>query len=108
MKKNWKTIVVLVVMALLVAALIVVVKRKLVPPEEKMTLERIRQYKILRQEQQLIVEILQFKYDAAVLQAKFQPAPQRAQQGPARQKVNVPELGIEGEFIPLNELPPEM
>ncbi len=27
---------------------------------------------------------------------------------PERQKVKIPELGIEGEFIPLNELPPEM
>ncbi len=27
---------------------------------------------------------------------------------PERQKVKIPELGIEGEFIPLDELPPEM
>lgn len=105
--KYWKTILVMAVIMLLVAALIVITKTKLVSQEERVTLDRIRQYKIVKEEQQLIVDILQAKYDAAVLQSKMQPAQRpRPVQRPA-----IPEgtpVTIEGEFIPVEKLPPEM
>ena len=41
------------------------------------------------------------KQVAAITKPETQSAPQR-------QKVEIPELGIEGEFIPLDELPSEM
>lgn len=38
---------------------------------------RISQYKLIREEQELITDILTLRYDAAVIQAKFKPAPPR-------------------------------
>lgn len=105
--KYWKTILVVAVIMLLVAALIVITRTKLVSQEERVTLDRIRQYKIVKEEQQLIVDILQAKYEMAVLQSKMQPA----QKPRPVQRPVMPEgtpVNIEGKFIPVEKLPPEM
>ena len=69
------------------------------------TVERIRTMKIVQEETLLIRDILLLKSEVAKIQAANAPP---AQSKPARQKVEVPELGVEGEFIPLAELPANM
>lgn len=45
------------------------------PQSEKDIQNRISQYELVKEEQQLITDILTLKYEAAVIQSKFQPAP---------------------------------
>ncbi len=66
------------------------------------TLERIRTYKIVHEEQQLVRDIMLLRVEVSKLQAANAP-----QQRPQRPQVKVPELGVEGEFVPLDQLPPE-
>lgn len=53
---------------------------------EKDIKTRIKQYKLVKEEQQLITDILTLRYDAAVIQAKFKPAQPAPQ--PVPPKVN--------------------
>lgn len=69
---------------------------QLKPTPEKVYRDEIEKFKMIKEHQALQLEIM--KINAAIAQM----------QAPARQKVNVPELGVEGEFIPLGELPKEM
>lgn len=73
---------------------------ELKPTLEKTYAEETRRLKLVKEHQMLQLEVM--KINAAIAQ-RGAPA-----QSPARQKVNVPELGVEGEFIPLDELPLRM
>lgn len=96
--KNWKTVLVTAVIALLVVALVLMTQRGIVPQGERETKNRIRQYKIVLEEQRLITEILTLKYDAAVIQSKFKPAPEQS----------LPPGTIESmEYIPMDKIPPD-
>ena len=98
--KNWKTVLVTAVIALLVVALVLMAQRGYVSQNERAAKARIKQYKIVLDEQRLITEILTLKYDAAVIQSKYQPT-----QKPATQ--NVPNGEITGmEYIPMDKIPP--
>ena len=69
------------------------------------TLERIRTYKIVQEETQLIRDILLLKVEVAKIQAaNAPPAPATRPAIPARQKVDVPGIG-EGEFVPMDQIP---
>ena len=46
---------------------------------EAETVERIRQYKILKEEQQLVTDILKIRYEAAVIKTKLNPGLQLPQ-----------------------------
>lgn len=72
--KQWKTVLVSVVFALLVGALVVLALRVYEPQRD--IKDRISQYQLVLEEQQLITDILTLRYDVAVIQAKFKPAPQ--------------------------------
>jgi len=67
------------------------------------TLERIRTMKIVQEETLLMRDILLLKVEVAKIRAANTPPAQ-----PAKQKVAVPELGVEGEFVPLDQLPKDM
>jgi len=107
---NWKTIVILLVAVTLFAGCQVTMTptdpQKAAKAEAKKaesdTLERIRTMKIVQAETLLIRDILLLKAEVAKIQAANTPP--KAQ----RQPVAVPELGIEGEFIPQDQLPAEM
>lgn len=73
--KQWKTVLVTVVIALLVVALVLMALKGITPQIERETKNRIRQYNLVLEEQRLITEILTLKYDAAIIQAKFNPVP---------------------------------
>ena len=68
------------------------------------TLERIRTMKIVQEESILIRDILLLKAEIAKIQAANTP-PAKTDSKPAQQKIEVPELGIKGEFVPQDELP---
>ena len=70
----WKTVVVVVVV-LLVAALACVANYAFEDKAEKATKQRIRQYRIIAEEQQLIRQILEDKLAVAKIQAQFAPQP---------------------------------
>ena len=91
-----KLILLLVVVSLLLSGC----GMQLTASPEKNYAEETRRLKMVKEHQILQLEVMRINAEIAKMQA---PA-----QRPARQKVNVPELGVEGEFIPLNELPPEM
>jgi len=82
--KQWKTVLVTAVIVLLVVALAPV---KPVEPEKDIK-GRIKQLKLVLEEQKLITEILQLRYDAAVIRAKFTPA----QPEPAPQPALPPQI----------------
>jgi len=63
------------VILLLVATLVVVITTKPTSQEEKNAKERIRKYTIVRDEEKLITEILSYRYNAATIRSKMQPAP---------------------------------
>lgn len=73
--KNWRTVLVTTVFVLLVAMLGWMVLRNLGSGAIRATKGRIRQYEVIREEQELIRDILKFRYETAQLQAKFKPAP---------------------------------
>lgn len=73
--KNWKTVLVTAVIGLLVATLAVIGWRSRASYAIK---SRIGQYKLLRTEQQLIHDIVSLRYETAVIQSKFNPAPATA------------------------------
>jgi len=81
------------------------VKKAETKKAEADTLERIRTMKIVQEETLLIRDILLLKVEVAKIQAANAPP---AQPKPARQTVAVPELGVEGEFIPMDEMPANM
>lgn len=99
--KQWKTVLVTVVIVLLVVALGLMVLRNSESQVVRDTKGRIKQYEIIAKEQRLITEILQLKYDAALIQSKFksiQPAQQQTQ--------NAPPGTITGmEYIPIDKIP---
>lgn len=72
--KQWKTVLVSVAIALLVAALVVLTLRVSGSQSERDIKNRISQYKLVKEERQLITDILTLKYEAAVIQSKFQSA----------------------------------
>lgn len=72
---KWKTIVVTAVIGLLVATLAVIGWRS---RTNYAIQTRIGQYKLMKEEQQLITDILNLKYEAALIKAKFNPAPTTA------------------------------
>jgi len=76
--KQWKTVLVTAVIALLVVVLIVLAQKAIEPQDEREIKARIKSYKLVLEEQSLITEILNLRYEAAVIQAKFKPAPQPA------------------------------
>lgn len=97
---KWKTIVIGILLLIVASGCQVTLDPS--NPENKALSDlqdRIGQLKILKEEKQLTLEVMRLHLLIAQMQA---PA-----QAPPRQKVEVPELGIEGEFIPLDELPPE-
>ncbi len=73
--KNWRTILVTAVIVLLVAILGWMVLTNLETQATKDTKGRIKQYKLIREEQEMIRDILTFRYETSLLQAKFKPAP---------------------------------
>jgi len=98
--KNWKTSLVTAVIVLLVVALGLMLLRNSESQAERDTRGRISQYEMIAKEQRLITEILTLKYDAAVIQSKFQPA----QRPPTQQ----PPGSIDSmEFIPIDQIPPD-
>jgi len=81
--KQWKTIVVTAVMVLLVVILVVLSVKALEPQSTRDMKGRIKQFKVELEQQELITKILQLRYEAAVIRAKFapvqpEPAPQPA------------------------------
>jgi len=84
--KQWKTVLVTAVIVLLVVALALVSVKPIEP--EKDIKGRTKQLKLVLEEQKLITEILQLRYDAAVIRAKFAPA----QPEPAPQPALPPQI----------------
>ena len=70
---KWKTILVTAVIVLLVVALGIMASRVLVSHDARNIGKRIGMYEIVRDEQALITEILTLRYEAALIQAKFNP-----------------------------------
>ncbi len=70
---KWKTILVTAVIVLLVVALGIMASRVLVSQDARNIGKRIGMYEIVRDEQALITEILTLRYEAALIQAKFNP-----------------------------------
>ena len=73
---KWKNVLVTVVIVLLVVVLALLALELFEPHKEIKS--RIKQYKLILTEQQLVTEIVKLKYEAAVIQAKVQPATQSA------------------------------
>jgi len=84
--KQWKTVLVTAVIVLLVVALALVSVKPVEP--EKDIKGRTKQLKLVLEEQKLITEILQLRYEAAVIRAKFAPA----QPEPAPQPALPPQI----------------
>jgi len=84
--KQWKTVLVTAVIVLLVVALALVSVKPIEP--EKDIKGRTKQLKLVLEEQKLITEILQLRYEAAVIRAKFAPA----QPEPAPQPALPPQI----------------
>ncbi len=96
--KQWKTVLVTAVIAILVVALALMAGRVFVSQDARIVKKRIEMYEIMRDEQALITEILTLRYDAAVIQSKFKPAP----------KQSPPPGTIESmKFIPMDKIPPD-
>ena len=70
--KQWKVVLVTAVIALLVVALCLS-NWNVRETGEQTIKERIKQYNLIRDEQQLITDIWTLRYEAAVMQAKFNP-----------------------------------
>lgn len=79
---KWKTVLVTAVIALLVVVLTFLSLKAFEPHKD--IKNRISQYKLVLEEQELITKILTLKYEGAVIQAKFQPAPARPAPPPTR------------------------
>lgn len=89
--KNWKTVLVTAVIVLLVVVLALLSVKAFEPQEKRDIIGRTKQYKLLLEEQKLITEILKLKFEAAVIKAKFSPAPQPAPQ-PVPQPAPLPQV----------------
>lgn len=81
---KWKTVLVKAFIVLLIAALALLLVKgiefQIVQSLESKQAtreikDRIKQYELVLEEQQLITEILTLKYEATLIQAKFQSAP---------------------------------
>ncbi len=72
---KWKIIVVVVIVALFVVALALVANYAFEDKAQKATRARIKQYRIVAEEQSLIRQILEDKLVTAKIQAQFTPAP---------------------------------
>ncbi len=72
---KWKTVLVTTVIVLLITALCLMGSKVLKKDTELSIKERIKQYKLIREEQELITDIWTLRYEAAVMQAKFNPVP---------------------------------
>ena len=70
--KQWKVVLVTAVIALLVVALCLSNWNVLETGEQTIR-DRIGQYKLIAEEQRFITEIWTLRYEAAVMQAKFNP-----------------------------------
>ena len=70
--KQWKTVLVTAVIVSLVAILTFTFwkTQKTYPIRS-----RIGQYRLMKEEQQLMLDILKLRYETTVIQSKFQPAP---------------------------------
>ncbi len=73
---KWKDVLYWAVIVTLVVAFGLVLTRDKQPQAQTDTLNRIEQYEIIAEEQRLVTEILRLKYEAALLQQKFNPVPQ--------------------------------
>lgn len=74
--KQWKTVLVTAVIASIIFVFAMFVLRGLEASQtERQIKNRIKQYKLVLEEQQLITEIVTVRYEAALIQAKLQPAP---------------------------------
>ena len=76
--KNWKTVLMTAVIVLLVVVLIVLAQKAIEPQDEREIKAQNKSYKLVLENQKLITEILNLRYEAAVIQAKFKPAPRPA------------------------------
>lgn len=92
---KWKNGLMMAVMIVLIALLVVVLillARSAVEPQSakdmRVIKSRIKELKVVLEEQKLITEILQLRYDAAVIRAKFAPA----QPEPAPQPALPPQI----------------
>ncbi len=70
--KQWKTVVVTMIIALLVAMLVIVVWNN---RETKAIKSQIAQYELVKQQQQLVLDILKIRYETAVVQKALRPPP---------------------------------
>ncbi len=75
--KSWKTVVVVVVVVSLVVTLAFVANYAFEDKALKATKQRIRQYRIVAEEQRLIRQILEDKIAVASIQSQFAPPPVR-------------------------------
>lgn len=75
---KWKDVLYWAVIVLLVVVFVLILTRDKQPQAERDTLSRIEQYEIVAEEQRLVTEILRLRYEAALIQQKFNPAPQPA------------------------------
>lgn len=73
--KQWKTVLVTTVIVLLIAALCLVGSKFLKTDTELSIKGRIKQYKLIRDEQELITEIMTLRYEAALIRSKINPVP---------------------------------
>lgn len=72
---KWKTVLVTTVIVLLITALCLMGSKVLKKDIEPSIKERIKQYKLIAEEQRFITEIWTLRYEAALMQAKFNPVP---------------------------------
>jgi len=86
--KNLKTVLVTAVIVLLFVVLVLLAVKAFESQPLKETKSRIKQLKLVKEEQQLITDILNLRYDAALVRSKFSPA----QPEPIPQPALPPEL----------------
>lgn len=72
---KWKTVLVTAVIVLLVVGLVLLSVKALESQSGRDIKSRIKQYELVKVEQQLITDILTLKYEAAAIRSKFEPAP---------------------------------
>lgn len=75
---KWKTILVMLLVAAMAGCTVIPTDLQTLAKAEKKiaeaeTMERIRQYELVKQEQQLIFDIMRLRHDTAVIQKAMQP-----------------------------------
>lgn len=80
---KWKTMLLVLLVAAMAGCSVSLTPDKLVQAEKDRvmaeTVVRIRQLEIAKQEQQLMKDIMQLRYEQLVLNSKMQPAPPKTQ-----------------------------